>query len=199
MTFFGTQLANPDLEEERFNSLELGLEQEFLGNSTVSITGYAHFLEDAIGNPNFNQFVNTSGTSEVFGIDAALAGSFIENFYYKVAWNYSIKNDVIDGFPRNTANLDTYYDGGKWLLGLGASTRSSASFDGPRELDSNCITRIYGHYQLTENIRLTARIENLFDEEYELDPFAFDPVTFASAQGDLARGTSFFAGVKATW
>jgi len=201
--FTSTQLANPNIQEETVTSIELGLTQELSSNTQLSITGYAHFLQDAIQfqtTPSFD-FINqnVSGTSEVYGIDFALTGVLAENFYYNVAWNYALKNDVTAGYPRNTVTADAHYDGGKWLLGAGVSHRSNANFGGG-DLGSNLITRLYGYYQLTDHIQLTARVENLFDEDYLTDPFASsDPVTSESVAGVNGRGRSFYAGIKATW
>ncbi len=203
-----TQLSNPDLEEEEITSLELTYTQKLKDSLQFSVTGYAHFIDNAIQSPfNFipelGGFVgvgsNQSGNSEVFGVDFGLSGSFADNLNYKLAWNYNIKNDIVDGFPRNTVAADLHYNGGDWSIGAGVSHRSNANFGGG-DLGSSLVTRLYGHYQLTDHIQLTARVENLFDEDYLTDPFAsFDPVTFESVAGVTGRGRSFYAGIKATW
>ena len=64
-------------------------------------------------------------------------------------------------------------------------------------LESYVLVNLYGNYQLTENVKLTARVENLLDTDYEL----FNQ----PAQGGLqeasfpGRGVGIFGGVTIEW
>ena len=59
------------------------------------------------------------------------------------------------------------------------------------ETDERCVARLYGHYQVSENVKLHGRIENVFDEEYVL----------SDIYGSRIQGQGFgaFAGVTLSW
>lgn len=213
---FNNQLANPDLDPEFFTTYELGVEQEISDQHTFRATAYAHFLTHAIGsevlstdpvtyvNTTINN--NTSGTSEIFGLETSFKGEIIDNLNYTIAWNYSLRNELLM-LPRNTVSADINYSSENWVLGAGFSHRSDATFDAPRgpfsrEIDGFIEFRVYGAWQVTENLKLSARVENLLDEKYEINPFAFDydPVTFTqSEREDLARGRALFIELSTQW
>jgi len=172
------QTANPDLDPEEIQTWEAGVTVDLADNHSLELTGYYHRLDNAISSvfslATFtSQNVNLTGVSEVAGFTAILEGSFLgEALHYKATWDYLLRNDVVE-FPRNQANIDVYYSGSNWTIGLGSSTRSSGNFAG--ETDANIIFRAYGSYDVNDVLRLNARVENIFDEEFVVTGFGDIP------------------------
>ncbi len=204
---FGNQLSNPNLDKESVVSLEGGFSKKISSNLDFSVSGYAHFIQDSINlefTPSFeSQYQNADGINEVFGVDTTISGVLSDRFHYRLLWNYTLKNESLNslpkGLPRNSLNADFYYKADKWLLGAGLTHRSEAGFGSARLLDANTIARLYGHYHILDNLKLSVRLENLLNEAYEVNPFAFDPVTFSSARGELGRGFATYVGLEASW
>jgi outer membrane receptor protein involved in Fe transport len=125
-------------------------------------------------------------------LEVGLRGSWLDDaLNYRVVWTYLHESLENAGLPRNagTASID-WKASSKSLVGVGASYLADHSWGGT-SLDSSIITRLYGSYQLTENVNLHARVENVLDEDYKL----FDG--FGSvAQGS---GTGLYAGITVDW
>ena len=59
------------------------------------------------------------------------------------------------------------------------------------------LVNLFGHYQLTENVKLNTRVENLLDTDYELfNQPAQAGLPEASFPG---RGIGVFAGITIDW
>ena len=202
------QIANPDLQEERVESVELGFTQSLGDYWSLAMNGYVHEVEDAIsvestgtafGSPN--QARNTDGNSFVKGAEFQLKGELTKQIRLNVAWGYLYKNDIVS-LPRNTVSADVVYDHGRYTVGIGATHRTKASFGqtNGRQLDSNVITRLYANTELSSGWSVHTRVENLFNEQYEVNPFAYDYSTFpAPAFQQTGRGTAFFLGLSKEW
>ena len=193
VTAFGTQLASPDLNPSTLKSWEGGLDIDFSDDHKLELSGYYHRLDDAI-TTNFDfdpvtlastsQNVNVSGVSEVAGFSTAFRGNFFEGrLGYSVIWDYLLKTDLPQSFPRNQVKLDVFYQTDQWTLGAGMRSQSTGRFAG--ETDSHFVARIYGDYKVNEYLTLNTRIENLFDEDFVLADFG------TAIPG---AGTAFFFG-----
>ncbi|SHJ18361.1 Outer membrane cobalamin receptor protein [Rubritalea squalenifaciens DSM 18772] len=203
---FVNQLANPDLETEEVLGFELGVDQEIGQDHLLQVTYFYQQLDNAIytetiapgmwPNPSTTQRQNSEGDSLVSGVETALQGSFADgSTSYRIAWTAQIKEEVVD-VPDHMLSADLYYDGGAWLVGCGATYLTGASYGNPDdvnfvETDERCVARLYGHYQVSENVKLHGRIENVFDEEYVL----------SDIYGSRIQGQGFgaFAGVTLSW
>ena len=210
--FSSDQIANPNLETETAIAYEIGIEQEITEDHVIKITYFHQELDDAIFTQNLvapvfqfspffgvttrgqNQQQNASGESTVSGLEIEARGSFIEDkLNYRLAWTIQDREEVID-IPDHLVSVDINYDGDTWLVGLSANYVDGASYQNPANnadpLDDRIVTRLYGHYEINKHVKLHARIENLFNENYEISPF-----------GDQGPGNErgYFAGVTISW
>lgn len=203
---FVDQLANPDLETEKVLGYELGIDQELGEDHVLQVTYFYQQLDNAIYTetiapgmwpaPSTTQRVNSDGDSLVSGVETALQGKFADKFAgYRIAWTAQIKEEVVD-VPDHMLSADVYYDGGAWLVGCGATYLDGASYGNPDDAnfiatDDRIVARVYGQYQITENVKLHGRIENVFDEQYEL----------SNIYGSRLQGQGFgaFAGFTLSW
>lgn len=177
---FSNQLANPDLKTEKILGFEVGVDQELSETHFLELTYFNQNLEDAIftqtiapGFPATTQRQNRDGDSRVSGFETAVRGSFFEESVgYRLAWTAQIDDEVLD-VPDHLVSADIHYDGGKWLIGAGATYVAGASYGTPGDVnfvktDDRFVTRIYGNYEITENVKFHARVENLLDEAYRV-------------------------------
>lgn len=208
VTPFGVQLANSGLETETIMGYELGFDQEITEGHELQVTYFYQALEDAIGSetvspasfspftPAVSRRVNTDGESRVSGVESALVGSFVDStINYRLAWTAQMKEEVLD-VPDHVFSGDVYYDAEKWVLGIGASFVDGASYGGIGgtffvPADSRLVTRIYGNYTISENLKVHGRIENLFDEQYDVSK---------SISGSIkGQGLGVFGGLTLTF
>jgi len=90
--------------------------------------------------------------------------------------------------------LVTFKPNEKLSFGFGAEFLDQRSFGG-NELEDAFIVRAFASYQLTENVRIHGRVENLTDTEYSIVDF-----TSSFGPGDQpARRLGAFAGVTIDW
>ena len=67
-------------------------------------------------------------------------------------------------------------------------------------LESYVLVNLYGNYQLTENVKLTARVENLLDTNYELFNQPAQGGLYSSPEASFpGRGIGVFGGVTIEW
>jgi outer membrane cobalamin receptor len=78
----------------------------------------------------------------------------------------------------------------KSLIGIGATHLSDHSWGGA-PLDGYTVARIHGSYQLTDAVKLHARVENVFDQDYDLSSFFGTTIPGA--------GTGIYAGITMDW
>ena len=188
-------VGNPGLDAQESIGWDVGVEQQYLEDHTVSLTYFHNHLENAIDrSPTFGfpalPPVNESGNSETNGIELGMSGNFGDGLIvYRVAWTY-LDHSVNDQ-PDNYANGSVEWNATERLtLGVGVTYLDDRSFGG-QSLNSSIIGRIYGSYDLNDAVTLHARIENVNDEDYEL----FDS-GFGTTQGP---GLGLFAGLTATF
>jgi vitamin B12 transporter len=196
LDLFGTAFGpgNPNLDAESAIGWDIGLEKEWLKNHHVGVTWFSNAIEDQI----FNSFafppvppVNVGGTSHTEGLESALHGSFLDGEWsYRLAW--TVLTMSLRDQPRHSgsASID-WRPTDKWLLGAGGFYLDKRGWGGQR-VDDAFVARVYGEYQLTKQVRLTGRLENVFNSHWEYSRFGFSgPVE--------APGFGAFAGVKIDW
>jgi len=188
-------VGNPDLEAQESIGWDIGVEQSYFENHSVSLSYFHNHLENAIDrSPTFGfppaPPLNIPGNSETNGVEIAMDGEFREGeIAYRLAWTY-LDHSVNDQ-PQNYSNATLEWNPlEKLTIGVGATYLDDRSYGG-QTVNSSIIGRVYGRYQLSENVALHARIENVNDEGYDI----FDS-GFGTTQGP---GLGVFTGLTATF
>ena len=90
------------------------------------------------------------------------------------AENRSSREDFLDRRPENSGNLGLEWNAVRSKFGLSATVRKqmmerdfSAWPSSWVAADDFLVARMYGSTEIAEHMTLFARVENLFDEEYE--------------------------------
>jgi vitamin B12 transporter len=189
----GFFIGNPDLKAESSSAWEVGLEWDLWEESLV--LGAAWFdqeLEDEIDGfvfePNSGLFtaVNKAADSDRQGLELTAAGQWNEAFSLTASYTYLDANETDAGGqrvpetrrPEHMASLNANYD----FADLRGNLNLNIVYNGeqldnyfpppfylPQQvvMDNYTTVDIAGSWKLTDWLEATARVSNLFDEEYE--------------------------------
>ncbi len=199
-----SEYGNRALRPEQAHGWEAGIEQRLLDRRiALSLTYFERDTKNLIvfvdtDAPPFGQYASVA-RAEAHGIEAgasaelgalALSGNATWTATEDRSPGLNFGNDLARR-PRHTANADASY---RWDFGLttgmavryaGRSFDNAASaFGGQNRLDDYVLIDLRGEYSVAERFTLFARVENLFDEQYET----------ARRYGSIGR--SFYGGVR---
>lgn len=192
LDLYGTSsvAGNPNLQAEESIGWDIGFEQGIGQSHMVSLTYFENAIDDRIKSSPFPLApLNLPGSTPTRGLELAAEGEIAGNVSYRVAYTHLGASLADQPDNTATASLD-WRPTERLLLGCGATYVDERSY-GADPLDGYLLLRIYGSYELTENITLHARVENLADDDYEL----------YSGFGQTVKGAGlgFFTGLTATF
>lgn len=161
---FGLQ-GNSNLTPETTFGWDIGVEQVINENHRASLTFFETDIEDAIrGNFTTTFYENLSGKTKASGIEASFSGDITSQLNYQASYTWLDRSQA--GQPEHTANAELVFKAtDKLTVGVGAQYLDQRSYGGANLKDA-FIGRVFGNYQLTEHVKLTGRIENFTDTEY---------------------------------
>ncbi len=194
-----TFIGNPDLDPERSEGFDIGVEQTFLdGRFKIDITYFEANLEDEIStsfvqDPETGAFVSTPinnpGESDRSGVEVTFDATLNENF--SIDGHYSNldatgADELIEvRRPENIASLNISWQGleDRAALNLGIDYNgenedlffgfADPDFTPRRTLDAFTLVRVAGSFDINDNVEIFARGENILDEDYqEVNGFA---------------------------
>ena len=186
-------VGNPNLMAESSLGWDIGISQKIDSHHSLETTWFHNDIRHAIGySPDWSTSINQSGTVSTQGLELALRGSWLnESLGYHLAWTYLQAGLPNSGMPRNaaSASLD-WKPTDKSLIGIGAAHLSQHSW-GASPLPATTLARIHGSYQITERVKLLARLENALNKNYQL----------YNGYGSTAQGagTGIYAGITVDW
>lgn len=191
--FPGQFVGNPDLQPETSTGWEAGMEQPlFAGRVSLGATYFHEDLEDEINGFAFDPVTsgftaeNLGGTSKRRGVEVEARARVTDGLRISGSYTYlnATEPDRDTGAdtreirrPRHIAslngdwrfldnradvNLNLAYVGDRTDVFFGPPT-----FDAVVDLDSYYLASVAASYRLTEQVRLSARVENLLRERYE--------------------------------
>ena len=202
-SFGSAILPNDDLDPQESIGWDLGVEQPFCdGKYGFSVTYFANRVDGQIYKQG-NQYVNADSISEISGIEASAEANFLgDRLNIALSYTWLDRSPLID-LPENVLGLRVQSRvSDKLNVGLSASYMDNRSMGAPSDtyagnLESYVLVNLFGHYQLTENVKLNTRVENLLDTDYEL----FNQPAQAGLQEASfpGRGIGVFAGITIDW
>lgn len=199
-------LGNPDLIPERNTGFDIGIEAAFdQGRGLIDLTYFNEKMADEITYigqalpDGRGTYYNQSGDSKRQGVEVAGSYEFSDQFRMAVTYTYLDATEP-DGKieirrPRHLMGLTARYflpDGRGYV---GADLRHvSGNYDtqwwgsySNVELPAYTVFNISGGYDVTDNIRATARVTNLFDKDY------------MDSWGYATQGRTAYVGLEAKW
>ncbi len=165
-TAFGA--GNPNLDAEESIGWDVGVEHVFSDDMAVAVTYFENSIEDRI--QSFpTPPINLAGDTPTRGIEVAGRGEISSCVSYRIS--YTWLDESLQDQPENTANASLDWRASDRLtLGLGATYVDERSYGG-EPLEDYFLMRAYGAYSISDNMGISARIENVLDDEYELANF----------------------------
>lgn len=185
--------SNFDLEAEKSIGWDVGIEQEFCdGLARLNITYFENHIEDRIDSAwdpsTFSStYFNTPGSSLTNGFEVEARRSSLDD-RLTTSLNYTYLNKALSGQPEHSLGLRVHGEvTEKFSAGFNVQYLDQRSWGG-ETLDDYIITNLYASYSLSPNFELNARVENLFDQEFE----------YYSGFGETypGRGRGFFVGAS---
>lgn len=191
--------GNPDLRAERARGWDAGIDWYLADRrGTIGITWFDTRFRDLIAStPDFRSVENIQ-QARTRGVEFAAQGRLPRGVEARVAYTYLEADNLTTGVrllrrPRHSASIDLWHDfGGGFSAGGGATwvaqredihAATFARIDGA----DYTVARVYAAYAVNDRLSFRARVENLFDENYE-------PV-----HGYPQPGLGAFAGVEWRW
>ncbi|KRW93535.1 TonB-dependent siderophore receptor [Paracoccus sp. MKU1] len=197
----GSYRGNPDLRPETSRSYEIGADWTFAaGRAALGATLFTSKVEDMIvGAGTTSQ--NIAGTSTRKGFEADLDYDATDWLRLGATYTYmdarTENDDPVPRQPRHQLGLHATADVAQGRGSVTADLRYVAgnydqewfrSWTPPTtELPDFMTVNLAAQYDLTENLRLTGRVVNLFDRDY------------SEAWGYYGQGRTFYAGLAAAW
>ena len=194
---------NPDLKPEESRGFDVGADFAIGQQGRLSLTYFDADLENEIsgtfnGNTFRSSIANLSGKSKRRGFEVEAQYAPSDHLTVSFAYTYTDSSQpdgqievrrprhvaaaAITHAPRNipaSLTLALDYNGRQEDLDFRQFTAARVS------LRDYLLVRLAGQYNLTSNVSLTARVENLLDQDYE-EIFSYQP-----------SGRAFYAGLQA--
>ncbi|MGP0564574.1 MULTISPECIES: TonB-dependent receptor plug domain-containing protein [unclassified Nitrospina] len=167
--FFG----NPSIQPEETESFEIGVEQALLSDRVaVAVTYFNMDLKNQI-QPNPATFIAENiGRARSQGIETSIRWQVLDDVDVNAAytWNQAVDSStgaLLVRRPRHTASATLHHTWRNLLDWLVTAQYRSAMVSGTGRVGGRTIVRAALGYQLTKQLKLTARGENLFNKKYE--------------------------------
>lgn len=196
-------IGNPDLQPETNTGWDLGVEATFLdGRALVDVTVFREWIKDQIEwsgapLPNGTNYQNLDGSSPRKGIEITGRFAATDALTLGLGYTYLDARDPAgrqsSHRPRHHLDLTADYDYGRGTVSGGvryvAGDRQQQYFGdfAFKELPSYWLVDVAGTYDLNDRVRLSGRINNLFDEDYQ------------ETWGYATQGRTAWVGVEARW
>jgi len=175
-SFFGTDyitIANPDLDPEESLSWEFGVDQQVGDAGQLSLTYFEADTENLVqrstamtGPTEFTTTIsNVAGKTKSNGIEAAFTGEMGSATSYSI--QYTWLDNSFNDQPEQMASAQIAHQiSGNTVVGAGAQYVDSRALGGD-QIGDYLVARLFASHRLNKAVTLTARVENLFDQEYE--------------------------------
>lgn len=168
--------GNPNLKPEESLSYELALRHQPAPGHALSASLFRNDIDNLIQFvivvPPFTGFNQNVERARIDGVE-------LEYDFNKGPWSLAVSATFQDPKDRDddsrllrrayhTQSVRLGYDTDRWSLGTDVLLSGDRKDFGDITLDSYTLVNLNGNYQINSNWQLFAKVENLFDEQYEL-------------------------------
>lgn len=173
--FFGLYEGNPNLEPEQSESIELGYAVNFSTSIRLELSAYDNKIKDLISFSGVNNQAININQAQIKGIEANLNG-YNEHWLWRVqgTWDNAINEETNQQLlrrPKLKGFSSLIYQFSQGTLGAELSAFSNRP-DIATTLPGYSIVNLLASWDITQTWQAQARLENLFDREYqELDGY----------------------------
>ena len=177
-----SSFGNPDLEPEESVGWEFGIDQQLADQTvTVGATFYRNDIDNLITFNSETFVVDNIAEAEITGFEVYVEAEPIESFLVRADYTYldaeddstnqrlirraenrvTVRGDYSFCENRGSAGVKVKYVGERDDTDFSTFPSSTVT------LDSYTIVDLLGSYRVSDEIKLFARVENLFDENYQ--------------------------------
>lgn len=209
--YFTNFLGNPDLTPEQSQSWEFGIHQPFLNDRiSLSATYFHAKLQDEINgfwySPSLGTFTSTNikGSSKRQGTELEIKWKATDNFDSSLTYTYLDSTEETAGKqidelrrPRHIGALNLNYNWEQKAnlnLAVQYNGKQYDNFYPPYppyqervQLDAYTLVNLSFSYEISDDISISSRLENLLDKDYE-EVYGFQP-----------SGLAAYVGMKIQW
>jgi vitamin B12 transporter len=180
--------GNPDLEPEKSQGWDLGVEQGFLDDLlTLGVTYWEMDFENRIDyDMLISKYNQLEGDTETRGVEVSAAWTPLKDLFFNINYTYTHTQDPegnpLVRRPENQVGLTASYRFlEKWQVGMDArwvDERAASPYALDKDgnvigtLDDYTVVNLSGSCDITDRFQIFARVDNLFDEYYE-DAFSY--------------------------
>jgi vitamin B12 transporter len=188
-------MGNPNLLPETSRGYDIGFEQPLGPHARFGLTYFRNDIDNLIElNATFTSLINV-GKAVTYGVESFLAVDVNDSLSARLDYTHTTALDAIAGTDLLRRPRDKYSVSGVWratdrliitptVLYLGAWRDIDRSTFAFRETGDVAIVNLAADYVLNDNVTLFARVDNLFNKQYE------NPL------GWLQPGLAVYGGVK---
>ena len=185
-----TYTGNPNLRPETSRGWDAGVEQGFLGDRLIAdLTYFNNRITDLISGSG-NTSVNLDGITKIQGVELSVAANLGHGLSLKGQYTYTDGQDAnrkeLVRRAKHIASMNLAYafldgkakvDLGVDFNGVQRDTEFSNNYANSRsiKLDEFFLVNIAGSYEIKDGVELFARVENLFDQQYQEVLFYDEP------------------------
>lgn len=174
--------GNPNLTPEESKSWDAGIDQSLFGGDMFLSVAYFNIdtenaiqFEGVYGTMTPNYF-NKPGESRSRGVETSADWMVNSDLRVNVAYTWNVVQDATgeryDNAPRHSVNFNVNYAlfDGRGNVNLNVLHRiDTRDRSNSVRLDDPFVVKLAARYSLLDNLDVTARIENLLDDEYQTE------------------------------
>ena len=191
---------NPNLVAEDALGWDVGIVQKLTDQHQLEVTWFRNQIQNQIKYVSYpyplwgGKSVNLPGTTTTEGLELGMKGGWLDRrIEYRLAWTLLAKSMADQ--PRNAVNASIDWKPTSLsMIGIGVAHLSDHSW-GADPIAAYTLARVYGSYQITDSIKLHARVENVFNQNYELS----NPSAAWGGTPIKGAGTGVYTGLTFAW
>lgn len=198
LTELYSNFGNPDLHPETSKSWDIGFDSAFLSNRVRTQISYfrtdsRNLIAFAIDVPTGLFAPFNVNRARAHGVELAFNAQLTGQLELSASYTHTIARDLDTDLPllrrpENLASANVHYRFGDRLsTNLNVIYNGASKDVGQVALDHYWLVNAAAAYQITEQLELTGRVENLFDEKYQ------------QAKGFGTPGIAVYIGLRAKY
>ncbi|MEZ5275837.1 MAG: TonB-dependent receptor [Opitutaceae bacterium] len=173
------QLANPEIQPETSTGWDAGIDQEFpVVKTTLSATVFANRYHDLfeyqiVDWNTYEGMVVNRARASTEGVEFAVVSQPHPLVSTRLSYTWLDAVNDTDGTrlirrPRHTLDASVQLaDADRWSVGLGLRAVADRTDQVGVDPDDFVVLRAFGRFRIREQFVLTARVENLLNDDYE--------------------------------
>ncbi len=196
-----TYHGNPNLQQEKNFSADIGIEHDIAPGHSLSLTAFYQRINNCIAviyKGADVYYTNEQGHREIPGVELALSGTLEQAWQtgYKLSWTLArpktSNGDQAPWTSRNTWAAELYTTPAEgFTTGIGftaAAGRSNYENAATTRVDNFYSLRWYARYEVNKNLTLHLRVENLTNQKFVTEGGYGAPGDAAISAGTSVHG-----------